>query len=41
LKATEKWRAISLGDNIYPRGLDGSKDAELKLLYSTSYPQRF
>lgn len=32
LKATEHGGVIFLGDNIYPRGMDGSKDAELKLL---------
>jgi Calcineurin-like phosphoesterase len=32
LEATENGGVIFLGDNIYPRGLDGSKDAELKLL---------
>lgn len=32
LEATENGGVIFLGDNVYPRGLDGSKDAELKLL---------
>ena len=32
LEATENGGVIFLGDNIYPRGLDGSKEAELKLL---------
>jgi Calcineurin-like phosphoesterase len=32
LEATTNGGVIFLGDNIYPRGLDGSKDAELKLL---------
>jgi DNA repair exonuclease SbcCD nuclease subunit len=32
LTATENGGVIFLGDNIYPRGLDGTKDAELKLL---------
>ena len=32
LSVTENGGVIFLGDNIYPRGLDGSKDAELKLL---------
>ena len=32
LEATENGGVVFLGDNIYPRGFDGSKDAELKLL---------
>ncbi|MCU0469177.1 MAG: metallophosphoesterase [Arcicella sp.] len=32
LRATENGGVVFLGDNIYPRGLDGTKDAELKLL---------
>jgi hypothetical protein len=32
LEATTNGGVIFLGDNIYPRGMDGTKDAELKLL---------
>lgn len=41
LEKNQQAGVLFLGDNIYPRGLDGSKDAELKLLTQLSMLKNF